>query len=120
MWASSTGTSRIPLLPDTNVVHAVEHLAPFRADAECVRDLGYAAPPDRRHRVAVFASTYGLDSPADLVRDVVARQSETAETVRRLAAAGCEPQATWAARGYLDVVERRIAQTRELRRFLDG
>ena len=98
-----------------DVVYAVEQLAPFRGDDECVRALGFDEPPDRRHRIEVFAEAYGLASTADLAGDVLASQRETYETVRRLAGAGYEPQATWVARGYLDVLGARIECGERLR-----
>jgi aminoglycoside phosphotransferase (APT) family kinase protein len=43
-----------PERPLFDVAYALEYAAPFREDAECVRWLGYPAPPDRRHRIEVF------------------------------------------------------------------
>lgn len=90
-----------------DVVYAAEYAAPFRSDEEC-RSLGFPAPPDRRRRLEVFAEAYGLSSTAGLADDVHRTQRETLVTVRRLATAGCQPQATWAAQGFLDLLERRI------------
>jgi hypothetical protein len=90
-----------------DVVYAAEYAAPFRSDAEC-RSLGFPVPPDRRRRLEVFAEAYGLSSTAGLADDVNRTQRETLVTVRRLARAGCQPQATWAAQGFLDLLEQRI------------
>ncbi|HZC26566.1 MAG TPA: phosphotransferase, partial [Actinopolymorphaceae bacterium] len=109
-----------PAPPRSDVVYALEYLAPFRGNAECVRSLGYPAPPDRPHRVAVFAEAYGLASTVDLVDDVIHTQIETYETVTAMAAEGLEPQATWVARGYLTVLHQRIRWSERLRQVFDS
>jgi len=98
-----------------DVVYAVEYLAPFRSNAECIRSLGYTEPPNRPRRVALFAEAYGLSSPVELVDDVIRTQRETFDTVRRLAAEGCEPQRTWVARGFLNLLQQRIEWSERLR-----
>ncbi|MEU0536545.1 aminoglycoside phosphotransferase family protein [Amycolatopsis tolypomycina] len=39
-----------------DVAYALEYVAPFRDDAECLRALRYPRPPDRRHRLELFAA----------------------------------------------------------------
>lgn len=38
-----------------DIAYALEHVVPFRDDAECLRWLRYPEPPDRRHRLELFA-----------------------------------------------------------------
>jgi aminoglycoside phosphotransferase (APT) family kinase protein len=104
-----------PAPPRCDVVYALEHLAPFRSNAECVASMGYAAPPNRPHRVELFAEAYGLRSTADLVDDVIRTQRETFDTVQRMAAEGVEPQASWVRRGYLRILQQRIRWSEHLR-----
>lgn len=104
-----------PAPPRRDVVYALEYLTPFRDDAECVRSLHYPRPPDRRRRVEIFAEAYGLTSTEGLVDEILASQRETYDTVRRLAEAGAEPQATWVRQGYLDHLRQRIQWSEELR-----
>ncbi len=106
-----------PAPPRCDVVYALEYLAPFRSNAECVASLGYPAPPDRPHRVEVFAEAYGLASTVDLVDDVIRTQRETFCTVQHMAAEGLEPQASWVDRGYLRVLQQRIRWSEHLRRL---
>ncbi|MEQ7127157.1 aminoglycoside phosphotransferase family protein [Actinopolymorpha sp. B11F2] len=103
-----------------DIVYAVEYLAPFRSNAECMKSLGYPEPPNRPHRVAVFAEAYGLTSTTALVDDVIRTQQETYDTVRKLAAEGCQPQATWVERGYLHLLLHRIRWSERLRSLFAG
>lgn len=103
-----------PGRPADDVTYALEYVAPFRNDDECVRWLAYPDPPDRRRRMELFAGAYGLPLDGDLADrlfgDVVAQQRRVLERTRALAAEGCQPQADLRAQGYLDEVERRIAR----------
>ncbi|RIQ36752.1 aminoglycoside phosphotransferase family protein [Jiangella rhizosphaerae] len=98
-----------------DLAYALEYLAPFRDDAECLRWLRYPAPPDRGRRLRLFTAAYG--SPAasasadELVDDVLAVQREGLDAVRRLAEAGQQPQSDWVAAGHLDELRSRIAWT---------
>ena len=85
-----------------DVAYALEYATPFRSDEEAIRWLRYDAPPDRPHRIEVFAAAYRLESTAGLVDRVIERQHLDADRVARLAKAGREPQATWVTNGYLD------------------
>ena len=60
-----------------------EAAAPFREDAECVRWLGYPAPPDRR-RIAVFCDAYGIAVPRDVAACVAGQQRMVAMTCEEL------------------------------------
>ena len=103
-----------------DVAYALEYVAPFRDDAECLRWLRYPEPPDRRHRVEVFAAAYGLTSTAGLVDAVVDVQRSGIAQVRGLAERGCQPQARWVADGHLDDLARRVAWSLANRHLFDS
>lgn len=92
-----------------DVAYALQYVAPFRDDAECTRWLHFPQPPDRLHRLERFCSAYGLSSAEGVVDAVIDGQRENIDQVRRLAADGHEPQATWVAEGYLQDLERKVA-----------
>jgi len=102
-----------------DVAYALEYVAPFRDDTECLRRLRYPEPPNRRHRLEVFAAAYGLTDISDLVDAVLAVQSEGVEEVRRLAEEGHEPQAGWVAEGHRDELAARVAWSREHRHLVE-
>ncbi|GGK16472.1 hypothetical protein GCM10011583_55470 [Streptomyces camponoticapitis] len=95
-----------------DIAYALEYVAPFRDDAECLRWLRYPEPPDRRHRLELFAGAYGLTSTDGLAGAVIDVQETGIEQVRRLAARGLQPQARWVADGYLDDLAQRVAWSR--------
>lgn len=98
-----------------DTAYALEYVAPFRGDAECLRWLRYPSPPDRARRLRLFAHAYGppaSDVAADaLVDDVLAVQRDGLDVVRRLAEAGRQPQADWVAAGHLDELRARADWT---------
>ncbi|MFD9701771.1 aminoglycoside phosphotransferase family protein [Lentzea sp. NPDC059081] len=102
-----------------DVAYALEYVAPFRDDAECLRALRYPAPPDRRHRVEVFASAYGLTSTAGLVDAVIEVQQDGIDVVRRLADARTQPHVDWVAEGHLDELAGRVAWSRDNRHLFE-
>ncbi|WP_086837794.1 aminoglycoside phosphotransferase family protein [Amycolatopsis kentuckyensis] len=95
-----------------DVAYALEYVAPFRDDAECLRSLRYPAPPDRRRRLELFAEAYGLTSTAGLADAVLDVQLAGTEEVRRAAELGHQPQVRWAAEGYLDELAARSEWSR--------
>jgi RimJ/RimL family protein N-acetyltransferase len=97
-----------PAPPLTDVAYALEYSVPFRDDEDCLRWLGYRAPPDRRARLETFADAYGLPETIGLPQAVVENQRAGIDHVRRLAAAGREPQTRWVAEGYLESLARRV------------
>ncbi|SOD62227.1 Phosphotransferase enzyme family protein [Streptomyces zhaozhouensis] len=99
-----------PALHD--VAYALEYVAPFRDDAECTRWLRHPEPPDRRRRLEMFATAYGLTSADGLVDAVIEVQRETRARVLRLAERGDQPQARWVAEGHLAALDERIAWSR--------
>ncbi|MHA5023692.1 aminoglycoside phosphotransferase family protein [Streptomyces sp. SD35] len=102
-----------------DVAYALQYVAPFRDDAECLRWLHFPQPPNRRKRLEQFCSAYGLSSADGIVEAVIAEQQANAERVGRLADAGHQPQATWVAEGYLHDLERRLAWSREHRHLFE-
>jgi hypothetical protein len=92
-----------------DIAYALEYAAPFRNDAECRRWLRYPDPPNRRHRLELFASVYGLRSTSGLVDAVIEVQRDGIEQVRRLANAGYQPQVGWVSGGYLEELASRLA-----------
>jgi len=104
-----------PAPPIHDVAYALEYVAPFRDDEECLRWLRYPHLPDRRHRLETFAAAYGLTSTDGLVDEVIAQQRLVLDRSRRLAAQGRQPQVAWAAGGHHGEVARRIRWSEEHR-----
>jgi aminoglycoside phosphotransferase (APT) family kinase protein len=102
-----------------DAAYALQFTAPFRDDAECLRWLRYPEPPDRRHRLEVFATAFGLTDTAGLVDAVIAVQASYIEADRRLAEQGHEPQASWVAEGHLDQLGARLAWSQANRHLID-
>ena len=102
-----------------DVAYALEYVAPFRDDAECLRWLRYPEPPDRRRRLEVFAAAYGLADITGLVDAVITVQEQGVDAVRLLAEQGHEPQAGWVAAGHLDELRARVAWSRANRHLID-
>jgi aminoglycoside phosphotransferase (APT) family kinase protein len=105
--------------PVHDVAYALEYVAPFRDDAECLRWLRYPEPPDRRRRLELFASAYGLTSTDGLVDEVIEQQRLVLARALRLAAEGHEPQRTWQAEGLLDDHPKRIEWSEQNRHLFD-
>ncbi|MEO1057026.1 MAG: aminoglycoside phosphotransferase family protein [Actinomycetota bacterium] len=82
-----------------DIAYALDYAVPFRDDDTCVRSHGFEFPPDRRHRLSVFADGYGLSGTAGLVDAVIDRLRLDDHHVRALAERGLEPQATWVRTG---------------------
>jgi hypothetical protein len=102
-----------------DVAYALEYVAPFRDDDECLRLLRYPEPPDRRRRLELFAHAYGLTSTAGLVDEVIGQQRQVLERSRLLAAQQRQPQAAWQASGYFDEVAQRIRWSEEHRHLFE-
>lgn len=101
----------VPAPSTFDVDYALEYTTPFRDDEECLRWLGFPAPPDRRHRIAIFCDAYGVAVPDDIVARVAERQRRDLELCSELGHRGIEPQATWIRQDYLDTLRGRIAWT---------
>lgn len=102
-----------------DIAYALQYVAPFRDDDECTRWLHYPQPPDRHRRLERFCRAYGLSSTDGVVDAVLREQQENAERVRQLAAAGHEPQATWAAEGYLHDLGHKLAWSQAHRHLFE-
>jgi hypothetical protein len=61
--------------------------APFYDDDNAIQWKAFPEPPDRRHRIAVFADAYGIATDG-LVDAAIARQQQTANHTRILKARG--------------------------------
>lgn len=104
-----------PRPPLHDVAYALEYVAPFRDDAECLRALRYPGPPDRPRRIELFAAAYGLTDTAALADAVIDQQQEVLDRTLRLAAEGRQPQVAWQESGLLAEVADRIAWSRQNR-----
>jgi hypothetical protein len=102
-----------------DIAYALEYVAPFRDDEECIKWLAYPKPPDRRHRIQVFAKAYRLDSTAGLVDAVINVQQAGIEHVRSLAEKGQQPQLKWVQDGHLDELAKRVAWSKTNRHLFD-
>ncbi|MEV0663711.1 aminoglycoside phosphotransferase family protein [Actinomadura luteofluorescens] len=102
-----------------DVAYALQYLAPFRDDAECLRWLHFTQVPDRRQRLERFCTAYGLATPLGIVDAVIDRQRQNIDLVRRLAFQGHEPQATWVSEGLLEELGRRLAWSRSNRHLFE-
>jgi aminoglycoside phosphotransferase (APT) family kinase protein len=103
-----------PAAPLFDVAYALEYVAPFRDDEECVRSLRYPSPPDRRRRIEVFCEAYGIAVPDDVTSLVAEEQRTVFITCEALGRHGIEPQATWIREGHLDELQSRIRWTETL------
>ncbi|GAA0230441.1 aminoglycoside phosphotransferase family protein [Actinomadura nitritigenes] len=102
-----------------DVAYALQYVAPFRDDAECLRWLHFPQVPDRRRRLERFCTAYGLTTPLGIVDAVIDRQRQNIDLVRRLASQGHEPQATWVREGLLEELDRRLAWSRSNRHLFE-
>lgn len=108
-----------PARPIHDVAYALEYVAPFRDDAECMRWLRYPGPPDRRRRLELFAEAYGLTSMDGLVSEVIVQQEEVLERTHLLASEGRQPQLAWRESGVLDGTADRIRWSRSHRHLFE-
>jgi aminoglycoside phosphotransferase (APT) family kinase protein len=92
-----------------DVAYALEYVAPFRDDAECLRWLAYPTVPDRHARLRAFVRAYGLDADDDWASAVIEVQEATLALARRLGEAGLQPQARWLRNGDLEVAAAKAA-----------
>lgn len=110
----------VPSAPRHDVLYALEYSAPFRDDEECLKWLRYPEPPNRRHRIEIFAEAYGLTEIGPVVEDVAAMQRTVSGHTRALAARGLQPQADWVAAGGLETQEERARWTEAHRALFEG
>lgn len=106
--------------PMDDVAYALRWCIPFADDDECLRWRRFAAPPDRRRRLAIFAEAYGLPGSEGLFDAAVDRQRRTIRQVRQLAERGIQPQADWVAKGATQVDEAVIAWSLDHRELFEN
>jgi hypothetical protein len=94
-----------PAPPLDDVAYAIWWSLPFASDEECLVWRRFPEPPDRQHRLEVFATAYGLDSVDGLVDAVIARQRKFRSLVVDLAARRDPGSMDEVASGYLDTVD---------------
>ena len=97
--------------PIDDIGYALQYAVPFCDDAQAMRWQRFAAPPDRRARVEIFATAYGLTSLDGLVDAVIAAQRRTIARVRALAAIGFERQLQWVRSGAIEQDEEAVRWT---------
>ena len=104
-----------PRPPSSDLLYALEYVAPFRDDTDCVRWLGYPSPPGRRRRIEIFCDAYGIEVPEDVVGQIAQQQELIMRRCQRLARQGIEPQATWVRQGHLETLRARIDWSKSLK-----
>lgn len=70
-----------------DIAYAAYRFAPLASDASC-RHFGFAAPPDRVRRLALFCDAYGLDDRTGLLEMAVSRIEGLRNDILNRAAAG--------------------------------
>ncbi|MCK9905075.1 phosphotransferase [Frankia sp. Cpl3] len=108
-WDAARPAPRI-----SDVVYALEWLAPFERDPVELARRGFETAPDRRARITAFLDGYGWDEPFDVIAAVLTRQQQAIDEVMHLGAAGYEPQATWVEDGWPDRWLTKLDVTRSL------
>jgi len=91
-----------PGRPMEDAAFCVVRTACFRDDARTLR-MGFAAPPDRRARLAAFAEGWGA-APAQLLAEAYASELAELERMVRLGAADLEPWTSFLRVGLADEV----------------
>jgi hypothetical protein len=102
-----------------DVAYALWWSIPFASDEECLTWRRFADAPNRRHRIEVFASAYGLTSVESLVDAVAARQRKFRATVVEHSERGIPGAVEEVASGYLDTVDGWIEWTESNRHLLE-
>jgi len=105
--------------PIEDAAFAAIHCVPLRTD-EAAAQVGFAAPPDRRARLADFARAYGRFSPAQLVAGALALMVKNLAVMRRLGGDGLEPWAGWLRRGLAEREEADLTWLRDAAGSLGG
>jgi len=90
-----------PRRPLHDLACAAINFTPLRPDVFC-RAVGFAEPPDRPHRLALFCDAYGLDGPdgrSQLLDAIEAMERDDLQRLIEFGTAGISPYAHWMARG---------------------
>ena len=91
--------------PMDDVAYALWWSVPFASDEECVTWRRFPTPPERRHRIEVFADAYGLTIDDHIVETVIERQQKFRATVVEHAEQGIPGAVDEVNSGYLDTVD---------------
>ncbi len=102
-----------------DVAYALWWSVPFASDDECLTWRRFSDPPNRQHRIEVFAAAYGLTTVDGLVDAVIARQRKFRATVVEHAERGIPSDVAAVADGYLDTVDGWIAWSESNRHLLE-
>lgn len=89
-----------------DAAYAAKHVVPLRDDA-AASDIGWQAPPDRKHRLHLFCETYGV-TPSQLLGAVDAYHEISETRMRTFGAAGVQPWARFLT-GYMDDLQQDMA-----------
>ena len=108
-----------PGVPVDDVAYALWWSVPFASDDECLTWRRFDVPPDRQHRMEVFAAAYGLSGVDDLVDAVIARQRRFRATVVEHAERGIPEAVDEVASGYLNTVDGWISWSESNRHLFD-
>lgn len=100
-----------PALPLHDVLYCLEYSAPFRDDETALRWHHFSSVPDRKRRIEIFRSAYGISPLQDITLQVASLQRKVARSMHQLAERGMEPQRTWVASGALAEAERQAQWT---------
>lgn len=125
VWRGSTPVCFIdwdyaaPALPLDDVAYALWWSVPFASDDECLTWRRFSDPPDRRHRLELFAAAYGLTSVDGLIDAVIVRQLKFRATVVEHAQRGIPGAVAEVASGYLDTVDAWITWSGSNRHLLE-
>lgn len=87
-----------PRPPLYDLAGAAVNFTPLRPDHFCGM-VGFAEPPDRDRRLALFCDAYGLDDRSQLLDDIEAFQRRDLRHLLEFGAAGTSPYRHFLARG---------------------
>ena len=108
-----------PAPPRDDVAYALWWAIPFASDEECITWRRFSDPPNRAHRIELFARAYGLTSLDGLLDAVVERQRKFRATVVEHAERGIPGAVAEVTSGYLDTVDSWIAWSESNRHLVD-
>lgn len=108
----------LPAKPEFDVLYALEYSAPFCSDEDASKLRAFKAAPDRKHRIGVFLSEYGIDI-SDVAKKVASQQREVGIFVKKLADRGLQPQADWIKNGILADVEKQATWAEQNHRLFE-
>ena len=90
-----------PAAPLHDILYCLEYAAPFRDDETTLSWHHFSQVPDRKQRIEVFTSAYGIPAILDVTAQVARLQRTVAQFMVHLADRGMQPQKDWVANGAL-------------------